>query len=86
PELLYEGYVRDLIRGIQNARKEAGLEVTDRIKLALFGDDELHTALERFSQLVAEETLAVGIEWTKPKDGITVEAGEKSWTVSLQKA
>jgi isoleucyl-tRNA synthetase len=77
---------RDLIRGIQNARKEAGFEVTDRIVWTVSGDEELHAALERFSQLVAEETLAVKIEWSDQAKGISVEAGEKTWTVSLAKA
>jgi len=104
PELLYEGYVRDLIRGVQNARKDAGLEVTDRIVLTLGGDDELHAALDQFRALVAEETLAVGIEWRAASglDGVaggasaaaaasgaagtSVEAGEKTWSLSLRKA
>jgi isoleucyl-tRNA synthetase len=85
PDLLYEGYVRDLIRGIQNARKEAGLEVTDRIALAVSGDEELRAALDRFRQLVAEETLAVKLEWSSQTGGTPVEAGEKTWTVRLAK-
>ncbi len=85
-DLLHEGYVRDLIRGIQNARKEAGFEVTDRIVLRVFGDEDLHAALDRFRQLVAEETLAVKIEWSGQATETPVEAGEKTWTVSLTKA
>jgi isoleucyl-tRNA synthetase len=85
-ELLHEGYVRDLIRGIQNARKEAGLAVTDRIALTVSGDEDLRAALDRFRQLVAEETLAVKLEWSSLSGGISVEAGEKTWTVSLAKA
>jgi len=86
PDLLYEGYVRDLIRGIQNARKETGLEVTDRIALTISGDEDLRAALDRFDQLVAEETLAVKIEWASQASGTPVEAGEeKTWTVKLAK-
>ena len=84
-DLLREGYVRDLIRGIQNARKDAGLEVTDRIALKVSGDDELRGALRQFNQLVAEETLAVKIDWADQVEGTSVEAGEKTWTVALAK-
>ena len=37
PELIQEGLVRDLVRGIQNLRKDKGLDVTDRIELTLAG-------------------------------------------------
>jgi len=89
-ELLYEGYVRDLIRGIQNARKEKGLDVTDRIILEVSGDDELKVALDRFGQIVAEETLALRIDWKSMDEvmtnGFAVEAGDKAWMVNLRKA
>jgi isoleucyl-tRNA synthetase len=86
PELLYEGYVRDLIRGVQNARKESGFEVTDRIGLMVSGDAELHSALDRFKELVAEETLARHLEWNESIEGTEVEAGEKIWRIHLKKA
>jgi len=89
-ELLYEGYVRDLIRGIQNARKEKGLDVTDRIILEVSGDDELRAALDRFGQMVADETLALRIDWKDIDkamiNGFTVEAGDKAWIFNLEKA
>ncbi|MCE1207699.1 MAG: isoleucine--tRNA ligase, partial [Spirochaetia bacterium] len=52
-DLLNEGYVRDLIRGIQNLRKESGLEVTDRIHLAVSGDEDLAEAFRQYHALVA---------------------------------
>src|SRR5512145_427823 len=57
-ELLAEGYVRDLVRGVQNLRKEAGLAVTDRIKLHVAGDPDLKKALDGFADFVRSETLA----------------------------
>ena len=88
PELLREGYVRDLIRGVQNLRKETGLEVTDRIALTLGGDAELKAAYEEFGELIAGETLAARIEWTFAlmEAAANIEAGEKTWLASLRKA
>ncbi|HPN04093.1 MAG TPA: DUF5915 domain-containing protein, partial [Rectinema sp.] len=78
------------IRGIQNARKEKGLDVTDRIILEVSGDDELRAALDRFGQMVADETLALRIDWKDIDkamiNGFTVEAGDKAWIFNLEKA
>ena len=41
-ELLREGMAREIVHAVQNARKAAGLDITDRIELTLGGDDELH--------------------------------------------
>lgn len=59
PELLAEGLARDLTRQIQVARKQAGLAVDDRIKLALSLDsDELAAAVKEWGAMIAAETLA----------------------------
>ena len=63
-ELKKEGYVRDLIRGIQNQRKENGYKVTDRITIKLSGDDVLEASYKMFSDFISNETLAASIEWT----------------------
>jgi len=90
PELLAEGYVRDLVRGVQGLRKEGGLEVTDRVRLEIAGDGELRAALERFSDLVKSETLALSLAWTEAPAGAAgyaeVEAGDRTWRVSVTKA
>ena len=92
-ELLAEGYARDLVRGVQTLRKEAGLEVTDRIKLALAGDEELKRALDAFMDFVRSETLAAAVTWA---DGpgvpgsagafTEIEAGDKLWRAAVSKA
>ncbi len=88
-ELKLEGDIRDLIRGIQNMRKENGLEVTDRIELYIFGSDSLKEAWERFGETAAAETLAVKTEWVKTDGQITLESagdeGEDSWLVKIVK-
>jgi len=85
-ELSMEGDIRDLIRGVQNARKEAGLSVTDRIKLIVYGSQKLKEAWERFGSVAAAETLAVQSEWAQAAGQIPLEAGEESWLVKIEKA
>jgi isoleucyl-tRNA synthetase len=60
PDLEAEGMARDAIRVVQEARKNAGLEVSDRIVLALNVSPQNATALQAHSELIAGETLAVG--------------------------
>jgi len=85
-ELSMEGDIRDLIRGIQNSRKEMGLSVTDRIELCVHGADSLKEAWDSFVKTVAEETLAVKTQWTKTDGQIPIEAGDETWQVKISKA
>jgi len=59
PELAVEGVARDLVRGVQQARRQAGLEVTDRISLTVAGAEALQVAAHTHRELVMGETLAV---------------------------
>jgi isoleucyl-tRNA synthetase len=85
-ELSREGDARDLVRGVQNLRKDTGLEVTDRIALTLFGSDRLKAAWESFSDYVAAETLATSVEWGRADGQTPIDAGEDQWLVSIRKA
>jgi len=86
-ELKLEGYVRDLIRGIQNQRKESGFEVTDRITLTLSGDEKLKSAFESFKDLIANETLSTTINWVASvPNGVEVDADDKKWSIAVEKA
>jgi isoleucyl-tRNA synthetase len=59
PELRREGAARDLVRAVQEARKEAGLALSDRISLRLHASDgELDALLAEWGGYVQEETLA----------------------------
>jgi isoleucyl-tRNA synthetase len=84
-ELSREGDVRDLVRGVQNLRKDTGLEVTDRINLVLFGSPRLKAAWEAFAGYVAAETLAASVEWGEAQGQISIDAGDEQWLVSLRK-
>jgi isoleucyl-tRNA synthetase len=60
--LIREGLVRDLVRHIQNLRKEMGLDVTDRIRIAYAAGDEPAAAVSAHADYLAGETLALEIE------------------------
>ncbi len=62
PELAQEGLARDLVRAVQQARKDAGLEVSDRIALTIGGSDEVQAAARAHEQLITSETLATSYD------------------------
>jgi isoleucyl-tRNA synthetase len=58
PELEVEGTARDLVRLVQQARRDADLDVSDRISLTIAGPQQTVDAFETHRQLVMGETLA----------------------------
>ncbi|WP_134739599.1 isoleucine--tRNA ligase [Nocardioides sp. 503] len=58
PELAAEGLARDLVRAVQQARRDAGLDVSDRIALTVAGSAEVQAAARTHEQLITSETLA----------------------------
>ena len=86
-ELKKEGYVRDLVRGIQNLRKESGLNVTDRINLKVSGDEELKAAFTMFEKFVTGEVLASSASFLDSiSKGSEVESEDKKWSIAIEKA
>ncbi|MFI6680752.1 isoleucine--tRNA ligase [Kribbella sp. NPDC050470] len=59
PELEAEGVARDVIRSLQQARRDAGLEVTDRVRFSVTAPAEVVAAVEVHRELIMGETLAV---------------------------
>jgi isoleucyl-tRNA synthetase len=57
-ELAAEGLARDVIRAVQQARRDAGLDVSDRISLTVSGDDEVWAATVAHQELIMLETLS----------------------------
>ena len=57
-ELAAEGLARDVIRAVQEARKQAGLEVSDRISLTITGSQQVWQATVAHQGLIVDETLA----------------------------
>ena len=60
PELKREGLMREIVRHVQSARKQAGLQIDDRIILSISSDDsETSQAVDAFADVIKSETLAV---------------------------
>ncbi|MBF0967302.1 MAG: isoleucine--tRNA ligase, partial [Actinomyces bouchesdurhonensis] len=68
PELEAEGYARDVVRAVQDERKNAGLHIADRIDLSLTVPTDHVADVEAWRDMIAAETLALSL---------TVEAGDK---------
>ncbi len=82
-----EGTARDLVRVVQNARKDAGLHVSDRIALGVDGSPAVVEAAKRHAALIASQTLALDLEFGVG-DGAVSEhemRGEK-FRLSIRKA
>jgi isoleucyl-tRNA synthetase len=62
-ELREEGWAREIVRHVQSARQDAGLDVSDRIVLTMGGDEQLLVAARRHEQYIAGETLAVKVSY-----------------------
>jgi isoleucyl-tRNA synthetase len=70
PELVAEGLARDVVRLIQDRRKDIACQYTDRIEIGLVtSSSELASAVETFREYISQETLAVQLI-TKPLPGI----------------
>jgi isoleucyl-tRNA synthetase len=69
-----EGLAREVVHAVQNARRDAGLEITDRIELSLGGDEGLLEAARAHEAYVAGETLAASV-------GYDEDGGDASATI-----
>jgi len=86
PELEREGQVRELVHRLQTLRKEQGLEVTDRVRLAIRAEGPLAAALEHHREELAEEILAEEVVLGEvPSDALTWELDGVSLRVRLER-
>ena len=87
PELVHEGMARDFVRHVQQARKDADLEITDRIRVAYSGPAEVTAAVDAWKDYIARETLAdaVAQSATPPNDAKTVAIGEAEGSVWIER-
>ncbi len=87
-ELRIEGVARDLVRVIQDARKAAGLDVSDRIELGIETSGDVAEALETFGDYIRKETLAAAIARDALEGDVhreTADLGGAPTTVTLRR-
>lgn len=86
PELKREGLMREVIRFVQNARKEAGLNVDDRIDLSLSTENsELSKAIQEHVETIQAETLARELTIVKGGFETTVQVEGEELKITLQR-
>ena len=87
PELAEEGIARELVRSVQDARKQADLQISDRIALRIEGSEAVIAALEVYRDTIATETLAE--KWLSEADNdcFTAEgsADGQTWSIALKR-
>jgi isoleucyl-tRNA synthetase len=89
PELIQEGLARDLVRTINNMRKEAGLALDDRIHLVYQAEGDAAVALTHFTEMIQAEVLALSVTAVAPTDAHftqTANIGGQTVTLGLAKA
>jgi isoleucyl-tRNA synthetase len=84
PELIDEGFARELVNKIQNMRKSSDFEVTDRILIKLFADEPLAGAAGRYEEYICDETLADSLERVELSQSDGSDATE--WKINGEKA
>ncbi|MBC5824272.1 MAG: isoleucine--tRNA ligase [Candidatus Eremiobacteraeota bacterium] len=82
--LVLEGLAREIVRAVQEARKAAGLEVSDRIRLRIEGRGEASAAVDAWRDYIGGETLAVEING--PPFAPSFETDGEDWRIALAPA
>jgi isoleucyl-tRNA synthetase len=77
PALIAEGIARDLVNRIQNLRKDAGFQVTDRINIAVEDQETIRQAVVDYGDYICAETLADRLDLKTGVHGTMVELHEE---------
>ena len=88
-ELIAEGLVREFVNRIQNMRKDAGFEVTDKIKIKFNGSDKIVSAVNSSKEYISNETLAENIASVESFNGSVKQdwdIGEYKCSIQIEKA
>ncbi|MEM7334143.1 MAG: DUF5915 domain-containing protein, partial [Chloroflexota bacterium] len=88
PELLQEGFARDVVRHVNNMRKESGLEISDRIELAYSATGDVAAAFANFGGYISEETLSESVTAVSLEDPFhqeSIKIGDQDVTLAFNK-
>ncbi len=88
PALVQEGFARDIVRQVNNMRKDAGLEISDRIELAFQAEGDVAAAFGNFARYIQDETLALSLvagTLTNPTFMEMVKVGNQEVALALRK-
>jgi len=85
-ELRREGLAREIVHAVQNARKEAGLEITDRIDLTLAGDPDLLEAAQTHQEYLANEVLATSVSYADSPNGAAAKIDGRDLSITVTRA
>jgi len=85
-DLRREGMAREVVHAVQGARKEAGLQVEERIVLTLGGDELLLSAVRGHEPYVGGETLATSVVYESVADGVPVSIEGRELRIGLTRA
>jgi isoleucyl-tRNA synthetase len=85
-ELRQEGLAREIVHAVQIARKDAGLDITDRIELSLGGDDELLSAARAHEAYLAGEVLATSVSYGGAADAAGAKVDGRGLSIAVQRS
>jgi isoleucyl-tRNA synthetase len=87
PELLAEGYAREIVSKVQNLRKQSGFDVTDKIRVYISGGEHTENALGLYADHIKSETLAESLATELPAgaEPLEVKIGDEAASVVLEK-
>jgi isoleucyl-tRNA synthetase len=86
--LLAEGLAREAVKRVQNLRKAANFDVTDRIAIAYDGSDQIKTAIDQYADWIRNETLALELHEAEQPAGEAVDTfaiGDQTLTIGVRR-
>ncbi len=86
-ELINEGFAREIVRSVQDARKQADLEVSDRITLGISGSEAVEKAISVHQDYIMTETLAINwqVGQSAPLFTVERELGQEHWSIEISR-
>ena len=83
--LLKEGHARELVNRVQNIRKEANFELTDKILLQIVDNQHLKESINEFSDYICREILAIQIDWVSSlEEGVDIEINDQKLRILVR--